>query len=483
VDLDFATATELTMALRDRTVSSRELLDHILSRVDRVNPGLNAIVAFDLDRARTAATVADAATAKGEATGPLHGLPMTVKDVWETEGLVTTSGAPELKDYVPEADALAVGRLKAAGAIIFGKTNTPLYAGDFQTFNDVYGRTNNPWDTSRTVGGSSGGAAAAVAAGLTPLELGSDIGGSIRNPAHFNGVYGLKPSWRVVPSRGHIPGPPGNLVESDVNCNGPLARSLDDLRLGLRVVAGPVPEDAAGWRLELDEGPAIDDVRTLRIATVFHEGDDLLPIAGDVLANLDAFAGRLADAGARVEAVALPVALADGLRSWQELVLPIIGTSLPDDDFAAFAELETVAGDDPMITAGRALTSRYRTWARANGLRQHQRETWARLFGHYDVVLAPVMPSAAFPHDTDRPLTDRVLDIDGAAVPHLIAMAWCGAVGSVLLPVVTLPTGLNASGLPVGVQVIGPFLSDLRLLRMAAVLDAAGGRGFAPPPI
>jgi amidase len=483
VDLDFATATELTSALRNRTVSSRELLDHILARVDRHNPGLNAIVALDVDRARSAAGAADSATANGEATGVLHGLPMTVKDVWETEGLVTTSGAPELKDYVPGRDALTVGRLKAAGAIIFGKTNTPLYAGDFQTFNDVYGRTNNPWDSSRTVGGSSGGAAAAVAAGLTALELGSDIGGSIRNPAHFNGVYGLKPSWGVVPSRGHIPGPPGSLVESDVNCNGPLARSLDDLRLGLRVVSGPVPEDAAGWRLELDEGPPIGEVGTLRIATVFHEGHDLLPVAGDVLANLESFARRLADAGAQVEAVALPVSLSDGLRSWQEMVLPIIGTALPDDAFAEFTPLESIAGDDPTINAGRALISRYRTWARANGLRQHQRAAWAGLFEQYDVVLAPVMPSGAFPHDTERPITDRVLDIDGVAVPHLIAMAWCGAIGSVLLPVVTLPTGPSATGLPVGVQVIGPFLSDLRLLQMAAILDAAAGSGFTPPPI
>src|ERR1700694_3687334 len=272
VDLDFATTTELTRAVRNRTISSRELLDHILARVDQHNPGLNAIVAFDLDRARAAADAADAATTKGDAAGSLHGLPMTVKDVWETEGLVTTSGAPELKDYVPQADALAVGRLKAAGAIIFGKTNTPLYAGDFQTFNDVYGLTNNPWNTSRTAGGSSGGAAAAVAAGLTPLELGSDIGGSIRNPAHFNGGYGLKPSWGVVPSRGHIPGPPGSLVESDVNCNGPLARSLEDLRLALGVVAGPGPEDAAGWRLELEVGPAIDDVRGGRGAAGFWGG-------------------------------------------------------------------------------------------------------------------------------------------------------------------------------------------------------------------
>jgi amidase len=383
---------------------------------------------------------------------------------------------------VPESDALAVGRLKAAGAIVFGKSNTPLYAGDFQTFNDVYGVTNNPWDTTRTTGGSSGGAAAAVAAGLTPLELGSDIGGSIRNPAHFNGVYGLKPSWGVVPSRGHIPGPPGTLVEADVNCNGPLARSVGDLRMALGIVAGPLPEDAAAWRLELDSGPALDDVATLRVATVCGEDGDFLPVARDVRAKLDAFTSRVADAGATVDAVCLPVPLADGLRSWQNLVLPIIGMGLPDDAFAAFADLEALPGDDPMVNAGRALASPYRSWARANGLRQRQRLAWATLFERYDVVLAPVMPTTAFPHDTQRPITDRVLDVDGVTVPHLLAMTWCGAIGSVLLPVVTLPTGQTPQGLPVGIQVVGPFLSDLRLLRIAELLDAAAGPGFTPPP-
>lgn len=483
VNLDYATTTELTQALRDRTVSSRELLDHLLARVERHNPGLNAIVTFDIDRAQTAAAAADAAAARGDTAGPLHGLPMTVKDVWETEGVVTTSGAPELKDYVPDHDALAVGRLKAAGAIIFGKTNTPLYAGDFQTFNDVFGVTNNPWDTTRTTGGSSGGAAAAVAAGLTPLELGSDIGGSIRNPAHFNGVYGLKPSWGLVPGRGHIPGPPGSLVEADVNCNGPLARSLPDLRTALDVIAGPLPEDAAGWRLELDEGPAIEGPRALRVATVFDQGADVLPVGRDVRANLDAFASRLADGGVQVEGAALPVSLADGLRSWQDLVLPIIGMGLADDAFAEFAPLADIPGDDLMLNAGRALAGRYRTWARANGARQYQRAAWAALFDDYDVVLAPVMPTAAFPHDTERPLMERVVDVDGVALPHLLAMAWCGAIGSVLLPVVTLPTGPTSSGLPVGVQVIGPFLSDLRLLRIAELLDLTAGPGFAPPPI
>jgi len=483
MDLDHTTATELAGAIADRSVSSREVLEHLVDRVERLNPALNAVVALDLDRARNEADAADTVTASGGTTGPLHGLPMTVKDVWETEGLVTTSGAPELRSYVPDADALAVSRLRRAGAVIFGKTNTPLYAGDFQTFNEVYGLTSNPWDTSRTTGGSSGGAAAAVAAGLTPLELGSDIGGSIRNPAHFNGVYGLKPSWGVVPSRGHIPGPPGTLVESDVNCNGPLARSLDDLELALDVVAGPLPEDAAGWRLDLDAGPPIADAAALRVATVFHEGTDVLPLAADVRGSLDGFAGRLAAAGARVDEITLPVPLAEGLLSWQELVLPIIGLGLPDDAYASFAELDALPGGDPLLVAGRSLAGRYRSWARANGRRQRQRAAWAACFERYDVVLAPVMPTAAFPHDVDRPLTDRVLDVDGSPVAHLVAMAWCGAVGSVLLPVVTLPTGPTPDGLPVGVQVIGPFLSDRRLLALARALDAAAGPGFTPPPV
>jgi amidase len=482
MDPTFATATELVAALRDRTISSRELLDHLLVRVEQDNSRLNAIVGLDIDRAETAAKLADDATANGDATGPLHGLPMTVKDVWETEGLVTTSGAPELKDHLPRTDALAVARLRQAGAIIFGKTNTPPYAGDFQTFNELYGITNNPWDITRTAGGSSGGSAVAVAAGLTPLEMGSDIGGSIRNPAHYNGVYGMKPSWGLVPSRGHIPGPPGTLVETDVNCGGPIARSIDDLRTALGVIAGPLPEEAVGWRLDLDAGPAVDDVRGLRVAIVFHEGADLAPIASDVRTNLDAFAGRLADAGAQVDAASMPVSLADGLRTWQQLVLPIMGISMSDDDFASFAELEAVPGDDPLLDAGRAIASRYRTWAVANGLRQRQRALWSTFFEDYDVVLAPVMPTAAFAHDTERPIMERVLDVDGTDVSHAVAMAWCGAIGAMLLPVVTLPTGPTAEGLPVGVQVVGPYLSDLRLLALAETIDSAAGPGFTRPP-
>src|ERR1700761_1795441 len=314
MDLNPATATaaELTSALRDRQISSRELLTYLLDRAGKLNPELNAIVAWDTDRAQAEAAAADEAAARGEFAGPLHGLPMTVKDTFETQGLVTTSGSSELAGYVPQADAVGVARLRAAGAIIFGKTNTPLFAGDIQTYNEVYGRTNNPWDTTRTAGGSSGGPAAAVAAGLTPLEFGSDIGGSIRNPAHYNGVFGLKPSWGIVPVRGHIPGPPGSLIDPDVGVAGPLARGVADLRIALGVTAGPLPADATGWRLDLDPGPELHDLNGLRIATVFSSSADFLPLAADVTASLESFAARARDAGARVAETALPVPLPEG---------------------------------------------------------------------------------------------------------------------------------------------------------------------------
>ena len=241
MDLDPATATagQLARAISERELSSRELLDHLLDRAGRINPQLNAIVAWDTERARAAADAADQATMRGEMAGPLHGLPMTVKDLFETEGLVTTAGATELAGHVPSADAIPVSWLKAAGAIVFGKSNAPRYgSATCRPTTRSSARTNNPWDPARTPGGSSGGAAAAVAAGLTPLELGSDIGGSIRNPSHYNGVFGLKPSWGIVPSRGHIPGPPGSLPGGRRR-DRPIARCVDDLRTVLGLLPGP----------------------------------------------------------------------------------------------------------------------------------------------------------------------------------------------------------------------------------------------------
>ena len=221
--LPFRTATELAAALRAKEISSTELLDCYLGRIEELNPGLGAVVTLDADRARREAAEADRRLARGAAAGPLHGLPVTVKDCLETAGLRTTCGAPELAGYVPERDAEAVGRLRSAGAIIMGKTNLPAWASDCQSYNELFGTTNNPWDAGRTPGGSSGGAAAAVAAGLSALELGSDLGGSLRIPAAWCGVYTLKPSFGIIPVDGHIPPPPGMPAEVDIGVVGPLA--------------------------------------------------------------------------------------------------------------------------------------------------------------------------------------------------------------------------------------------------------------------
>lgn len=242
-DWAHAGAARLVAALKAGEVSSRELLDLYLSRIEAADPALNAVVTLDAERARRLAAEADADLARGEASGALHGLPITIKDTIETGGLRTTAGAPWLGGHVPDRDATAVARLKAAGAIVFGKTNCPLYGGDAQSENVVFGTTGNPWDTDRSPGGSSGGSAAALAAGQTALELGSDIGGSVRNPAHYCGVYGHKPSFGIIPTRGHIPPPPGALSPVDLAVVGPLGRSAEDLALAMDVLVGPDEAD------------------------------------------------------------------------------------------------------------------------------------------------------------------------------------------------------------------------------------------------
>ena len=238
-DLAYATTGEVAEAIHKKEISSREAVDYFLARVEALDKTINSVVTIDAERARAEADAADAALARGERRGPLHGVPMTIKDSYQTKGMRTTSGAPELKDFIPEEDAWPVARLREAGAIIYGKTNLPIYAGDLQSYNEIFGTTNNPHDTTRTPGGSSGGSGAALACGFTPLELGSDIGGSIRLPAHMSGVTGHKPSYGIVPAHGQIPGPPGTLTMADLAVAGPMARSVEDLELGLDIMAGP----------------------------------------------------------------------------------------------------------------------------------------------------------------------------------------------------------------------------------------------------
>src|SRR4051812_21655696 len=285
-------------AIRAHDVSSRELLELYLDRVERLNPAINAVVTLDTDRARIAADAADAALARGDAVGPLHGLPVTIKDAIETEGIRSTGGAVELTDHVPARDAPAVGRLKDAGAVVFGKTNLPRWSAALQTYNELFGVPSDPWDLERTVGGSSGGAAAAVAAGFTSFELGTDIGGSGRIPAHCCGTFSLKPSFGVIPQRGYLSHVGGGTTDVDINVFGPITRSADDLDLLLGVLAGPEPERADAWRIDL---PAYDagSLGDLRIGTWLD--DPASPIGSEYLGMLRAAADRLADAGGRVD--------------------------------------------------------------------------------------------------------------------------------------------------------------------------------------
>jgi amidase len=365
-DLAFQPAADLTKLLRSRTVSSRELLELYLDRIHQHNGALNAVVTLDVERGQERAAEADAAAARDEWWGPLHGLPMTVKDTMETAGLRTTAGAKELRDHVPKRDAEAVARLRSAGAVVFGKTNAPKYAMDTQTHNEVFGTTNNPWDPARSPGGSSGGAAAAVAAGLTGLELGSDIGGSIRNPAHYCGVFGLKPTHGVVPVRGHIPGPPGSLSTPDLGVVGPLGRAADDLALALDVLAGPSPEAAVGWRLQLP-APRHSTLTDYRVAAWVD--DPYCPVDAEVGGLLQGTVEVLGAAGVKVDQEVRPVDLAEADRNYQQLLAAAICNGVPAETFDGLATMagQLDAGADSFVARQvRNLTQRARDWNSAN---------------------------------------------------------------------------------------------------------------------
>jgi amidase len=479
-ELAFRPAVELAAAIRRRELGSRELLEHYLVRIERLNPRVNAVVTLDVDRARARADAADAALARGESWGPIHGLPMTIKDSLETAGLRTTSGAPELAEHVPAADAPAVARVVAAGAIVFGKTNLPTYASDAQTYNPVFGTTNNPWDPTRVPGGSSGGSAAALAAGLTGLELGSDIGGSIRNPSHYCGVYGHKPTFGIVPTRGHIPGPPGALAEFDLGTVGPMARSAEDLALELDLIAGPLPERAGAWRLELPP-PRRNALRDYRVAAWLD--DPACPVDGAVRQRLEAAVERLRRAGVRVDERARPgFDLGEAFETYGQLLWPIMTSGAPDDAFQNLIEVAERQGDGGALGRfARWAVLRHRHWLAADERRERYRAAWAALFRDHDVLLCPVTPVVAHRHDHGDFLA-RTLRVNGADRPYLDVIVWCGVMGNLsLLPVTAAPVGRTSEGLPVGVQIVGPYLEDRTPIDFARRMAEVVG-GFEPPP-
>src|SRR5579864_535935 len=474
----FASATALAGEIRDRRVGCLELLDFFVERAGRYNPALNAIVAWQVEKARERARAADAALAKGEVWGPLHGVPITVKESFNVAGLPSTWGNPPWKDNTAADNAVLVDRLLAAGAVIYGKTNVPLMLQDAQSYNEVYGTTNNPWDAARGPGGSSGGEAAALAAGLSALGAGSDIAGSLRNPAHYCGIYAHKPTWGIVPTRGHSP--TGALTPTDISVVGPMARSADDLALALGIIAGADVVQRATWRLD-PAPPRHKRLSDFRIA-VWTQSPHC-EIDNSVAERFAATAAALRQAGARVDEAARPIAdEAAHLRLFMLLLRAATASRMNDADFAAQQEIAaTLSPDDtsPRAATARGATVHHRTWGLANEARTKLRFMWRDFFRRYDVLLTPIAATRAFPHlhDPDR----RLIAVNGKQVRYDEQIFWSAPASLSYLPATAAPLGPTEAGLPVGMQIIGAEGEDLTTIEFARLCAAEIG-GFTPPP-
>ncbi|MEQ6884431.1 amidase family protein [Salicola sp. Rm-C-2C1-2] len=480
-------ARQLTEALRTGRVASETVTSELLARIDARNPPINAVIYLDRERALDQARERDRQREHNTPCGALHGLPMTVKDVWEVAGMPTTAGSSSLSTHHPKRHADAIQRLENAGAIIIGKTNVPLFASDLQTYNRLFGVTNNPRDLSLTPGGSSGGAAAALAAGMTPLEIGSDVGGSIRTPAHFNGVFGHKPSRDIVSLRGHIPGPPGTLSQPDLAEGGPMARTADDLALLLDVIAGPRPHEGPQWTLSLPE-PGFSCLGDVRVATCFH--DALSPVADALTRHYEDLATRLADAGTSVSRAEnewldhrrlmplyhnlLGSLLGTGFRPKQRRQLKLMGYLV-----RLFSRWMRIPPGLEQYIIG--VNQPVLNWLQYSEQREQARAALVNtLFGDADVLLTPVTPTTAIPHNRSQPMFRRKILVDGRERPYTDQMHWIALATVLGLPATSAPVGLDENGLPFNVQIIGAPGQDRATIEFARLLEAEGLSGFDP---
>ncbi|ATL66246.1 amidase [Nocardia terpenica] len=479
----YRTAEQTLAALRAGEVTSVELTEASIARIEKYDGAVNAICVPDFERARAAAREADAARARGE-DRPLLGLPVTVKESYNIAGLPTTWGIPEFAGYLPEEDALQVSRLKAAGAVLLGKTNVPLVLRDWQSYNDIYGVTNNPWDLDRSPGGSSGGSAAALAAGYGALSLGSDIAGSLRVPAHFCGVYAHKPTYGLTPSRGHLaPGAPALPTAIDLAVVGPMARSARDLALLLDLMVAPDPLTLGlAYTVNLP-APRHDRLADFRVLVI--DEHPTLPTGSSVRAGVERVAAALTAAGARVErhSPLLPD-LTDTAALYSRLLTAALSANMPAPAYeqirTAAAQLDP-ADDSPAAESLRGMVLGHRDWLAADARREQHRHGWRALFAEFDAVVCPVSPTPAFPHDHTDWQTRRIT-IDGVDYPYGDQMAWAGVATMSGLPATAIPAGRGDDGLPVGVQILGPMFCDRTPLRLAELLEREIG-GFEPPAL
>ena len=474
----FSTATELAAAIKSGAVSSLELTDLYIDRIERHDGRTNAVVVRDFERGREAARAADAALARGEAHGALHGLPMTIKEAYNIRGLPTTWGVPELRDNIADDDADYVRRLKGAGAVLIGKTNVPLNLADFQSFNEIYGTTNNPWDLTRTPGGSSGGSSAALAAGFTGLEAGSDIGGSIRNPAHYCGIFGHKPTWGIVSDAGHAL--PAQAAPADIAVVGPMARGAEDLALSMDVVAGPGRTDRDGWQLNLPR-PARNKLSDFRVAILPNH--DRAPVAAEIADRVQLIADRLARLGATVSDSAFPdIDIDKAFEAYMSLLWGVLAAGLSEEEKEGLRQARAagVAGEDVPAALVRFGVQEHGEWLRFDNRRYRLRNAWQAFFRDWDILVCPQVATVAFPHDHGDYLQRRLM-VDNVSQDYFQQIFWSGIITVAHLPSTVFPTGLSKEGLPIGLQAVGGEFNDYTTIEFARLMTEEIG-GFIPPP-
>jgi amidase len=472
-------ASELTKKIKSKEISSLELTQTYIDRIEKYDDSINAVVVRIFDKALEDAIKADKALENGEYWGPLHGLPMTIKESYKIKGTKATWGNEAYRNNMADSDGLAVQRFKNAGAHFLGKTNVPLDLADFQSYNTIYGQTNNPWDVSKIPGGSSGGSAAALAAGFTGLEAGSDIGGSIRNPAHYCGVYGHKPTHAIIPSSGHELVP--NVPEPDLSVCGPLARSAEDLGLALDVMSGPFGEEAVGWKLQLPE-PQFKDLKDLKVA--IWATDEMAPVASEISERALMVGEKLASLGATVSLDARPSF--DTLHQeivYQTLLQSVMSVSMPKDEIEKVQEI--VNNLEPEDMSAEALLARgsvlsHRNWIRTNYQREQIKIAWSEFFSEWDILICPQQATTAFPHD-HRKFSERKTIVDNQEQPYFQQIFWAGMIVNAHLPSTVFPTGPSNEGLPIGLQAVSGLYQDKKTIKFCELLSKEI-RGFTPPP-
>ena len=479
-DPKFAPAHEAVRALREGVISSRELTGLVYERIKKHNPRINAFVTLVEQHALEKARQADEALATGNSLGRLHGLPILIKDVFQTAGIRTTCGSLQLENYVPKEDAVAVARLRAAGAILIGKTNLPEFASDLQSYNKIAGTSNNPWDLTRTPGGSTGGGAAAIATGLGFLELGSDIGGSIRTPCHFCGIYGLKPTLNLVPMDGHIPPEPGAVLAiPDLPVAGPMARSARDLILQLEVMAGPRPRDSIAYRWNLPSARG-NKLKDYRIGYVLD--DSFCPVGSETKKVLSGAIDALRKAGVElVEGWPKGFRVQEAFETYFPLLAAVVGTSMRPEEIKLIRDLTKSSSEEYARLWIQGVDASHRQWMGWSEARIRSRALWQDYFRSHDAFLMPANIVPAFSHNQKLTFFERTVTTPEGKRPYADMLRWITVATLTGCPAVVAPVGRTQGNLPVGIQIMGPYLEDATPIDIAGRIGDIVG-GYEPPP-